>query len=144
MIYNSHTVSPATPQSSDLANSTQSPHQKSSISPYAQKVYDYLLGIPQGRVVTYGQIAAALGNPRRARVVGNVLHHNPRADLYPCYKVVNAQGRLAPSFAFGGAEIQRALLEADGIKVINNHVDLAKYQYQPSTKEIQEVAPSFK
>lgn len=134
MAYNSNPISPSTPQSPNLANSTQSAHQESPISPYAQKVYDYLLGIPQGRVVTYGQIAAALGNPRRARVVGNVLHHNPRADLYPCYKVVNAQGRLAPSFAFGGPKIQRLLLEADGIEVINNHVDLTKYQYQPPIK----------
>ena len=99
---------------------------------YADQVYHFLATIPRGKVVTYGQIATLLGNPHLARVVGNILHHNPDADLYPCYKVVNASGRLAPHFAFGGTDAQRQLLESEGIEVINNHVDLSKYQFHPT------------
>lgn len=44
-----------------------------------------------------------------------------------CYKVVNSKGRLSEHYAFGGIESQRKKLEADGIKVINNIVDLEEY-----------------
>lgn len=92
-----------------------------------QKVYAYLLTIPKGKVVTYGQIAAALGNPKLARAVGNALHQNPDPDKYPCYKVVSAAGKLSTNFAFGGMEGQRQRLEAEGIRVENDRVDLKKY-----------------
>lgn len=91
------------------------------------KVYAYLLAIPKGKVVTYGQIAAALGNPKLARAVGNALHQNPDPDKYPCYKVVSAAGKLSNNFAFGGMEGQRQRLEAEGIRVENDRVDLKKY-----------------
>ncbi len=94
-----------------------------------QAVYEYLATIPKGRVVTYGQIAKFLGNPNLARTVGNILHENPDGDKYPCYKVVNAQGKLAENYAFGGIERQKMRLEADGIIVNNNKVDLKKYQW---------------
>lgn len=92
------------------------------------QVLEYLLTIPRGKVVTYGQIAEALGCPGAARAVGNVLHKNPDGDKYPCYKVVNSKGELSGRFAFGGIMIQQERLEADGIEVINNRVDLKKYQ----------------
>lgn len=95
----------------------------------SKKVYKYLLKIPNGKVVTYGQIATYLGNPRLARVVGNILHNNPDENKYPCYKVVNAKGRLAPSFAFGGMDKQKEKLQADGIEVKDDMVDLSKYQW---------------
>ena len=95
----------------------------------SKKVYEYLLKIPKGKVVTYGQIAIYLGNPRLARVVGNILHNNPDENKYPCYKVVNAKGRLAPSFAFGGMDKQKEKLQADGIEVKDDMVDLSKYQW---------------
>ena len=96
-----------------------------------QAVYAYLAAIPPQRVVTYGQIAEFLGNKNLCRAVGNILHQNPDADRYPCYKVVNAQGRLSPSYAFGGLEGQKARLETDGIPVIGNRVDLNIYQADP-------------
>ena len=92
-----------------------------------QKVYNYLLTIPKGRVVTYGQIAKALGNEKLARVVGNILHQNPEPEKYPCYKVVNAKGKLSKAFAFGGMDGQKRRLERDGIYVENGKVDLQKY-----------------
>lgn len=94
-----------------------------------QKVYDFLLTIPKGKVVTYGQIAAYLGNKHLARAVGNILHKNPHPELYPCYKVVNAKGRLAAHFGWGGMEKQKELLQADGIEVADGAVDLCKYKW---------------
>ncbi len=90
-------------------------------------VYRLLTEIPRGKVTTYGAIAAALGDPRLARTVGTILHHNPDGVRYPCYKVVNAQGRLAAAYAFGGLARQKALLQADGIMVEGDRVDLKKY-----------------
>ena len=64
-------------------------------------------------------------------LVGNILHKNPDPDLYPCYKVVNASGRLAPCFAFGGQDVQKMLLENDGIEVKDDFtVDIKKYIWQ--------------
>ena len=94
-----------------------------------EKVLEYLLKIPRGRVVTFGQIGAALGDARLARAVGNALHRNPDGEKYPCYKVVSARGKLSESFAFGGLEGQKRHLEADGIAVVNGRVDLQKYQW---------------
>lgn len=94
------------------------------------RVYDYLRSIPRGKVVTYGQIAEHLGNKHLARAVGNILHQNTDPETYPCYKVVNAEGRLAPKFAFGGIEGQRARLIQDGVEVVGDRVDLQKYQYK--------------
>lgn len=98
---------------------------------FQTQVLEYLLTIPKGKVVTYGQIAEALGRPGAARAVGNALHNNPDGNKYPCYKVVNSRGELSGRFAFGGIMVQRERLEADGIEVANNRVDLSQYQFQP-------------
>ena len=94
-----------------------------------EKVYNYLITIPKGKVVTYKQIAEYLGNARLARVVGNILHNNPNELKYPCYKVVNSKGKLASNYAFGGIQKQKEKLESENIEVINNRVDLKKYKY---------------
>ena len=96
-----------------------------------EKVLAYLQTIPRGKVVTYGQIAAALGNPKLARAVGNALHRNPDGVRYPCYKVVSAQGKLSRHYAFGGAEAQCRRLREEGIEVIDDQVDLSRYQWNP-------------
>ena len=93
-----------------------------------EKVYAFLRTIPQGKVVTYGDIAAHLGNKKLARVVGNILHNNPDELLNPCYKVVDSKGNLSKHFAFGGIEKQKEKLEQDGIVVTNYQVDLTKYR----------------
>ena len=96
-----------------------------------QKVYEYLRRIPKGKVVTYGQIAEALGKPHAARAVGNILHNNQDTLYYPCYKVVNREGKLAEHFGDeGGMKTQKKRLEADGIEVIDYRVDLKKYQWK--------------
>ncbi|MEE0912984.1 MAG: MGMT family protein, partial [Ruminococcus sp.] len=97
---------------------------------FYDRIYEAVLQIPYGKVATYGQIATMAGNGRAARAVGNALHINPAPDVIPCYRVVNSKGRLAPHFAFGGSDVQKELLEAEGIEVIDDMVDLKKYQYR--------------
>lgn len=93
-----------------------------------EKIYEIVKKIPKGRVATYGQVAFLAGNPRLARVVGYALHHNPDTSSIPCHRVVNRKGRVADSFAFGGGEIQRQLLEAEGIVFeADGTIDLKKY-----------------
>lgn len=97
------------------------------IDNYFNKIFEFLLTIPKGKVVTYGIIALRLGNAGLARYVGNALHKNPNPSLYPCYKVVNAKGELSKNFAFGGIDMQKKLLESEGITVENYSVNLDKY-----------------
>lgn len=92
-----------------------------------RRIYEAVKKIPRGKVATYGQVAAMAGNPKMSRAVGNALHKNSDPEGIPCYRVVNAKGELAGAFAFGGANVQANLLRADGIEVIDNKVDLAKY-----------------
>lgn len=94
-----------------------------------EKVYDFLRTIPNGKVVTYGQIAEYLGNKKLARCVGNILHNNPDEYKYPCYKVIDNKGNLSKHFAFGGIERQKEKLENEGINIDNYKVDLIKYQW---------------
>ena len=93
-----------------------------------EEILKYLLTVPKGKVVTYGQIAEFLGNKNLSRTVGNALHRYPDGDKYPCYKVVNSKGELSKNYAFGGIEEQKKRLEKDGVKVVNYKVDLEKYK----------------
>ncbi|MGN0812428.1 MAG: MGMT family protein [Candidatus Coproplasma sp.] len=92
-------------------------------------VYEAVKQIPLGKVATYGDIAKKIGAPRAARQVGWALHNNPRPIEIPCHRVVFADGRLSTGFAFGGEQVQRQLLESEGVKVsLDNRVDLKKYR----------------
>ena len=93
-----------------------------------QAIYEAVKSIPRGKVATYGQIAAMVGHPRAARLVGNALHANPEPGVIPCHRVVNRNGCLAPAFAFGGREIQKQLLESEGVEVSDDFtLDMEKY-----------------
>lgn len=92
-----------------------------------KRIYEAVKRIPKGKVATYGKVAEMAGNKNMSRAVGNALHKNPDPDNIPCFRVVNSKGELAPEFAFGGMGEQRKLLEAEGIEVKDNKVDLSKY-----------------
>lgn len=80
-----------------------------------EEIYEEVCLIPKGKVASYGYIACRLGNPRLSRVVGYALHSNPRPYEIPCHRVVMKDGSLTPAFAFGGINMQRKLLEDEGI-----------------------------
>lgn len=81
--------------------------------------------IPEGRVASYGQIARLIGRDNNARLVGKVLSMAEYYGRYPCHRVVNSAGRLAPSFSS-----QRKLLEKEGVAFKKNGcVDMKTYQW---------------
>jgi len=97
-------------------------------SNFFNKVYSIVSQIPYGKVATYGQIAAMLGNPKGARTVGWAMRAVPDGLSLPCHRVVNKQGTLAPAYAFLGQENQRAMLEAEGITFTPlGRIDMAKH-----------------
>lgn len=69
--------------------------------------------LPSDKVTTYGDLAAMSGSPRAARIVGGIAHTGPME--LPWHRLVNAKGGLAIGFP-GGQEVQRQLLEQDGIE----------------------------
>ena len=81
--------------------------------------------IPEGKVASYGQIARLIGREKNARLVGKVLSMSDYYGNYPCHRVVNHAGRLAPHFYD-----QKNLLLEEGVKFKDStHVDMKKYQW---------------
>lgn len=81
--------------------------------------------IPEGKVATYGQIASLIGRDKNARLVGKVLSQAEFYGRYPCHRVVNHAGRLAP-----GWQEQRFLLLEEGVSFKDeNHVDMKENQW---------------
>jgi methylated-DNA-protein-cysteine methyltransferase-like protein len=101
---------------------------------FFNRVYALVRRVPPGYVTTYGDIARALGTSD-ARRVGHALHANPSGDLTPCHRVVNKDGRLSESYAFGGSIEQYAKLIDEGVTFRNRtHVDLKKHHFIFDTK----------
>ncbi len=97
-------------------------------SDFNRAVYDAVKRIPSGRVTNYGFIALMAGRPRAARAVGLALHHNPEPGITPCHRVLFRDGTLSPAFAFGGENVQRRLLEDEGIEFLpDGRVDMARF-----------------
>lgn len=93
-----------------------------------ERIYEVVRRIPRGMVASYGQVARMAGNPRWARVVGYALHVNPDPEGIPCYRVVTRDGCTSSAFAFGGADVQRAMLEADGVAFLpDGRVDMTRF-----------------
>lgn len=81
--------------------------------------------IPKGRVATYGQLARLIGRERNARLVGRVLSMAQYYGQYPCHRVVNHAGRLAPGWTEQGA-----LLLDEGVELkADGRVELKRYQW---------------
>lgn len=96
-----------------------------------ERIYAIVRQIPPGRVATYGQVAARAGNPRWARVVGYALHVNPEPGVIPCHRVVNRFGETSKAFAFGGEDVQRSLLEDEGVRfTAEGRVDLEQFLWR--------------
>ena len=102
---------------------------------YIYEVYRLVKEIPKGKVSTYAEIAFQLKMKDAKlridpRMVGWALHANKDPEV-PCHRVVNKEGRLAPNFAFNGAEEQRRRLEAEGVTFVDEmHVDLSKHMFR--------------
>ena len=88
--------------------------------------------IPLGRVMTYGTLAAAAGKPGNARQVGELLRGLGAATEYPWQRVINASGRIS-TYKVGTGELQRALLEAEGVRFdTSGRCDLQRLRWFPN------------
>lgn len=94
---------------------------------FFEQVYALVRAVPEGRVVSYGQVAAMLGRPRAARMVGWAMRCSP--DDVPWQRVVMADGTVA-----GGdfAELRRAMLREEGVTFLRDgRVDMENCRWQP-------------
>lgn len=90
-----------------------------------------LSNIPEGRLVTYGQLAKMMGYPGAARWVGRILGELPDDTHLPWHRVIAASGRLnLPANSPSGAE-QRQRLRSEGVFVQGDRVKLRGYEWQP-------------
>ncbi len=95
------------------------------------KIHAVVRRIPSGRVATYGQVAALAGFARHARQVGHALHDLPAASDLPWHRVVNARGEVSARAAVGWEDVQRDLLEQEGVELVRDRIDLARYGWKP-------------
>jgi len=94
-----------------------------------KEIYALVARIPQGSVMTYGQIATLLGNPYFARRVGQAMYGAPAALNLPCHRVVKADGSLCHE-PFGS--LQRTLLQEEGVPFSScDRVDLVQARWLP-------------
>lgn len=104
---------------------------------FSEGVFERVRRIPRGKCATYGQIARLMGRPRSARYVGYALRSNPApgadAGDIPCHRVVFKDGSLCRGFAFGGPEVQRAMLAEEGVAFLEDgRVDLSLCAWDPA------------
>ncbi|MGZ5195293.1 MAG: methylated-DNA--[protein]-cysteine S-methyltransferase [Ramlibacter sp.] len=80
---------------------------------FNQRVYEVTRAIPPGRTLTYGEVAAQIGEPGAARAVGQALGHNPFAPIVPCHRVL-AAGQAGGGFsAEGGVATKLHMLQIE-------------------------------
>jgi methylated-DNA-protein-cysteine methyltransferase-like protein len=100
------------------------------MTPFTERVLQVIRSIPEGKVMTYGQIARQAGSPRAARQVVRILHAMSKKFRLPWHRVLNVRGEIAIQDD-EGAQLQRFLLESEGVHVSEDQtVSLADYQLQ--------------
>jgi len=96
---------------------------------FTKEVLTIIKNIPEGRVMTYGQVARIAGSPRGARQVARILHSMSRKYHLPWHRVINAEGKLKIKDEALYNE-QKMSLESEGVVCTGGRVDLSEYQYR--------------
>jgi methylated-DNA-[protein]-cysteine S-methyltransferase len=79
---------------------------------FQQSVWQALLAIPHGEVVSYGEVSRRIGNPAAVRAVGGAIGRNPVSIIVPCHRVTGTDGALTGYG--GGLDRKTALLQLEG------------------------------
>ena len=99
------------------------------MEPFTERVIEIIKGIPEGKVMTYGQIARMTGSPIGARQVVRVLHTLSKKYKLPWHRVVNIKGEISVK-DYESHNVQRMFLEREGIRFNeHNFIDLNEFQY---------------
>ncbi len=96
------------------------------LSIFQEKLYARLRQVPAGKVVTYQDLAQAIGS-KAYRAVGTAMNKNPFAPDVPCHRVIKANGEVG-EYAHGSAA-KIALLLAEGVEIQHNRIDLTRFRY---------------
>ena len=103
--------------------------------------------IPYGRVASYGQIAFLCGAPRNARQVGYALRTDKLGKNIPAHRIVNSKGQLSGAWHFGSSDLQKELLESEGIELYKADnlwcLDVEKYIWKPDVNAIEQMKIKF-
>ena len=96
------------------------------------RVYEFVRKVPKGYVVTYGQVALALGAPRSARAVGYALRNLPDGTDVPWWRVLNANGETSiQRISVTAADLQREILEHEKVNFRKGQVNLEVFRWFP-------------
>lgn len=103
---------------------------------FSKRVYDVVRRIPEGRVVSYGDVAAMLGKPRAARGVGWALNSLDDESDVPWWRVINHRGEISIRHADFSPRVQQALLEDEGVVFDERgRVDWSRFRWVPPELE---------
>ena len=101
------------------------------MTPFTKQVIAIIAAIPEGKVMTYGQIAAYAGSPRAARQVVRILHSMSRKERLPWHRVVNAKGQIAISDE-QFRSIQEIERVSEGVEFqLDGSIDLKRFGHDP-------------
>jgi methylated-DNA-protein-cysteine methyltransferase related protein len=98
---------------------------------FKEQVIEVVRKIPRGKVVSYGQVAAAIGQPRAARQVGWALHTLDGDNSVPWWRVINNEGRISIKGNMMSTPLaQKKYLESEGVSVAEDlSIDIQKYRH---------------
>ncbi|WP_413787144.1 MGMT family protein [Pseudomonas sp. B21-059] len=94
-------------------------------------LYLTLAQVPEGKVVSYGQLAEMAGLGRAARWVGRTLSQLPADTSLPWHRVLGAGGRISLPVGSPSGDEQRARLHGEGVSILNNRVDIQRHGWRP-------------
>jgi methylated-DNA-protein-cysteine methyltransferase-like protein len=101
-----------------------------------ERIWRVAARIPRGRVISYGQLAELAGLPRAARQAGYAMAALPSGSRVPWQRVVNSRGEISPRRDPGGEQVQRVLLEREGIAFdAKGRIDLRRYGWRPEGRQ---------
>jgi len=104
------------------------------LDPFTTRIIEVIKSIPEGRVATYGQIAAMAGDPRATRQVVWVLRSLSEKENLPWHRVINSKGAI--SLSGEGYDAQRRALEAEGVRFSGNGtVVLDLFQWRGQSRD---------
>lgn len=106
---------------------------------YRERVYQLVLRIPKGRVMSYGLVARVLGEGYDARVIGYIMHATPKdGRSIPWHRVINSQGRCSTAGLTTPPDLQQRLLEAEKVAFDEKgKCKIEKYLWYPPEYEAE-------